>query len=306
VRDEVAAAVSALGGAREARDLAAMEREVERLGALVDEHLAFAKKSALRDYAESIILAVLIALFIRAFVIEAFKIPSSSMIPTLEVGDHLFVSKFIYGFRVPFTTDPPLKFWRIRKPRRGEVVVFLYPDQPDKDYIKRIVAIEGDTVRFRNDQVWIRHKGKRDFVPVPRRATGISRYCEYDEGSDTWEVREANAYEEWLDGQPYRVIGSNTPPTTGWARALESTRRLSKSDVSATEDTFGPIPNDHVFVLGDNRDNSHDSRYFGTVPLDYIKGKALWTWFSRGGRVADRCAVSVRWDRTFPRFHGID
>jgi signal peptidase I len=306
VREALEARILGLAAAREAKDAVAMQREIDGMAELLERDLAWAKKSALRGYLESILGAVLIALFVRAFIIEAFKIPSGSMIPTLKVGDHIFVNKFLYGFRVPFTTDPPRKFWRHRDPRRGEVVVFLYPDQPDKDYIKRIVALEGDTIRLRNDQVWLKRAGGPEFTPIPRRTVGRLRYCDHDERSDTWNLREGREHEETLDGVTYRVIGSNAPPTTGWGRALANARRLSRTEVQATHDTFGPIPAGHVFVLGDNRDNSHDSRYFGIVPLDYIKGKALWTWFSRGGRVQDGCAVSVRWERTFPRFHGVN
>jgi signal peptidase I len=296
---ELRARVSALVAARESPDLLLLQQETDRVSEVVDRDLAWAKKSAWREYLESILLAVAIALFVRAFVVEAFKIPSGSMIPTLKVGDYIFVNKFVYGFRVPFTSSPPLKFWQLRKPKRGEVVVFLKPDDPERDYIKRIIAVEGDYVRFRDDQVWLRRRGESEWRAVTRRPVGRIRYCDYEEKSDVWEINEGREYEELLDGKSYRVIGANTPPREGWENAIAATRRLSQSEVTATSDTFGPIPENHVFVLGDNRENSQDSRYIGTVPLDYIKGKALWTWFSRGGRVEKNCEVAVRWNRFF-------
>src|SRR5690606_10630642 len=137
---ELAARIDALEAACEAGDGERMRVELARLDDLADEHLAFARKSTTREYVESIGIAILIALFLRAFVIEAFKIPSGSMIPSPEIGDHIFVNKFLYGIRIPWTRT---KFLQLRKPRRGEVVVFIYPCE-SKDFIKRIVAVEGD------------------------------------------------------------------------------------------------------------------------------------------------------------------
>src|SRR3954451_13704398 len=104
------------------------------------------QKSVVREYTEALLVALILAFFIRSFIVQAFKIPSGSMIPTLQVGDHILVNKFIYGVRVPFTK---VKFGTsYRKPRRGEVIVFIYPKEEDKDFIKRIVAVEGDTVEI--------------------------------------------------------------------------------------------------------------------------------------------------------------
>jgi signal peptidase I len=213
------------------------------------------RKSTVREYAEAIGTAFLIALFLRAFVVEAFKIPSGSMIPTLQVGDHIFVNKFIYGVRVPFTN---IKFgMHYRTPRRGEVIVFIYPIEPDKDFIKRIVAIEGDSVEMKDDQVYINGK------PIPRRHVDENcHYMDYKEDEARWEEDRCEKWIETVGGDSYTTVYNRGPETH----------------------SFGPrtVPKDSVFVMGDNRDNSHDSRYWGFVPFDHIKGKAMVIWWSHG------------------------
>src|SRR5690349_14947543 len=124
------------------RDMKRVRHHLPILDALVDELVKRSPKSTTRGYIESIGSAILIALALRAFVIEAFKIPSSSMYPTVEINDHIFVNKFIYGLRIPFTN---VKLFELRTPERGEVIVFRYPCNMDNDYIKRVVALEGDT-----------------------------------------------------------------------------------------------------------------------------------------------------------------
>jgi signal peptidase I len=222
----------------------------------LDEHLGFARKSTVREYTESIAIAVLIALFLRAFVVEAFKIPSGSMIPTLQVGDHIFVNKFIYGVRVPFTN---IKFgMEYRKPHRGEVIVFIYPKEPDKDFIKRIIAVEGDTVELKDDQLFINGK------PVSRQPLeGDCRYEDYQEETGRWEERRCDAWRETLDGNTYTTV-------------------YDKNKAQRSKMPLRTVPPDSVFVMGDNRDNSHDSRYWGFVPYDLIKGKAMIIWWSLG------------------------
>jgi signal peptidase I len=221
----------------------------------LDDHLPFARKSTLREYTESIAVAVLIALFLRAFVVEAFKIPSGSMIPTLQVGDHIFVNKFIYGIRVPWTE---IKYgMEYRKPRRGEVIVFIYPNERDKDFIKRIVAIEGDTVEIRDNQVFINGN------PVPRsHVDGDCRYEDYEEASGRWEERRCEKWRETLDGTTFTTVYDRNGPIKSWPAVH--------------------VPPNSVFVMGDNRDNSHDSRFWGFVPFNLIKGKAMVIWWSSG------------------------
>ncbi|HEX9103356.1 MAG TPA: signal peptidase I [Polyangia bacterium] len=183
---KVKAAIEALSAAVIARDYDKLPGALNALDDVLDNNLGFARKSTAREYTESIGVAVLIALFLRAFVVEAFKIPSGSMIPTLQVGDHIFVNKFIYGVRVPFTN---IKFgMEYRKPQRGEVIVFIYPKEPDKDFIKRIVAVEGDTVEVRDDVVYI-NGGAVSRQKLP----GECRYHDFDEQDDRWVERSCAA-----------------------------------------------------------------------------------------------------------------
>jgi signal peptidase I len=189
-------------------------------------------KSTVREYAEALGVALLLALVIRTFVVQAFKIPSGSMLPTLQIGDHILVNKFIYGPRL----EVPLTQWSLgqlpgfREPRAGDVVVFIYPKERDKDFIKRIVAVAGQTVESRGDHILI----------------------------DGKQVEDPHAHYEKRDHVD-----------------------------------FGPytVPAGHVFVMGDNRDESYDSRFWGPVPIQDIKGLAMVIYWSWGGE------HFVRWDR---------
>ena len=252
---QVKAAIDALSAAVIARDYDKLPGALNGLDDVLDSNLGFARKSTAREYTESIGVAVLIALFLRAFVVEAFKIPSGSMIPTLQVGDHIFVNKFIYGVRVPFTN---IKFgMEYRKPERGEVIVFIYPKEPDKDFIKRIVAVEGDTVEVRDNQIFVNGKG------VPRsHVAGDCTYEDFVEETSQWEQRRCEAWIENVKGNSYTTVYD-------YNGGVHSTRPVT-------------VPKDSVFVMGDNRDNSHDSRYWGFVPFDLIKGKAMLIWWSTG------------------------
>ena len=185
----------------------------------------FKKKSKVREYAESIIIAILLALVIRTYMVQAFKIPSGSMEDTLAIGDHLLVSKFMYGTKVPFSANRILK---IRDPRRDDVIVFEYPEDPSKDFIKRVVGTPGDLVEGKDKKVYINGK---------------------------------------LYENPHEIH--------------------KEKDVIPKEmnprDTFGPVtvPAGSYFVMGDNRDRSYDSRFWGFVSNDRIKGLALikyWSW----------------------------
>ncbi|MEK6606158.1 MAG: signal peptidase I [Myxococcota bacterium] len=274
VARDVRAAAEDLRDSLRARDTERVRVDLGRLEERVDRHLAFGRKGATREWAESVGAAVFVALLLRAFVVEAFKIPSGSMLPTLEIGDHLFVNKFVYGLQVPFTHH---KLLHLRAPRRGEVVVFIYPHDEGKDFIKRVVAIGGDEIRVRDNRVIL------NGVAVDRRrVAGRCEYDDIDELDGRWEARPCDLYEESLGGVTFRTIET----ATGGRR-----------DFPLTGGERYRVPDGEVFVMGDNRDNSHDSRYWGTVPLDYIKGKSMFIWWSRG-------PSGMRWRRLFHGVHG--
>lgn len=194
------------------------------------------KKSKLRENIEAIIIAVILALFIRTFIIQAFKIPSGSMIPTLQIGDHILVNKFIYGVRVPFLNYTVIP---VEEPKRGDIIVFEYPVETDKDFIKRVVGIPGDVVQVKNKKVFVNNE------PL-----------NHDPG---------------VYSDPHVIPGQINP-----------------------RDNFGPVtvPKGKYFVMGDNRDNSYDSRFWGFVDESDVLGKALiiyWSW--------DNEDFNVRWKR---------
>lgn len=203
------------------------------------------RKNFFKDYLEPILLAVLIALFIRTFVVQAFKIPSSSMEPTLLVGDHLMVNKFIYGLRIPYTKT---KIFQYKKPQRGDVIVFIYPKDPTKDFIKRVIGTEGEKVQIIHNKIYI-----------------DDRLID-----DPW-------------GHFIR---------TGWSDYLQGM------------ESFGPVvvPKDSLFVMGDNRDNSQDSRFWGFLNLNAVLGKALIIYFSWNGN-AENFLDEVRWSRAGKLIH---
>ncbi len=274
VKVEIASTCETLERARVANDHDAVCQGLIRLDEQVQQHLSFVQKSTFREYAESIAVAVLIALLLRAFVVEAFKIPSGSMIPTMQVGDHIFVNKFIYGVRIPFTK---IKFFEWRKPHRGEVIVFIYPREPEKDFIKRVIGVEGDRIEVRNNSLTVNGKSVSR-RPVP----GPCLFWDFDERLRHWEDKRCAKYEETLDGEKYMTID-----------ALDD---YNKDFPGPGDPQPYIVPKDHVFVMGDNRNNSHDSRFWGPVPLENIKGKAMVIWWSAGAPGENRF-WNVRWDR---------
>jgi signal peptidase I len=193
-------------------------------------------KSRLRENIEALIMAILLALFIRAFIVQAFKIPSGSMENTLQIGDHILVNKFIYGIKLPFTGIPIIQY---KKPQRGDIVVFKFSQEPKKDFIKRTIGITGDVIEIRNKEVYVNKK------------------------------RLEQNYAIYTD---LHIIPKAMQP----------------------RDNFGPVtvPEDSIFVMGDNRDHSYDSRFWGFVDLKDVKGKAFiiyWSW--------DNDNFGVRWGR---------
>jgi signal peptidase I len=183
------------------------------------------KKSTLREYFESIVIAVILALFVRTWVVQAFKIPTGSMENNLLIGDHLLVNKFIFGPGGPGSLLLP-----VGAIHRGDIVVFKYPEDPERDFIKRVIGLPGETLEVREKKVYI------NGAPI------AEAYVHY--------LEPAGAYSE-----------------------------VTSFDV---RDRYGPvtIPDGHYFVMGDNRDNSQDSRYWGFLPRHYVKGKALLIYWS--------------------------
>ncbi len=190
------------------------------------------RKHIVREYAESIVIAIILALIIRTFIVQAFKIPSGSMEDTLAVGDHILVNKFIYGTKIPFTDNRILK---IRDPKRGDVIVFEYPEDPSKDFIKRIVGTPGDVVQVRDKKVYINNQL-------------------YENPHEVHKEKE--------------IIPQAQNPR-------DNTKMIT-------------VPPDAYFVMGDNRDRSYDSRFWGFVKDEKIKGLAFikyWSWDKEKFRV---------------------
>jgi signal peptidase I len=270
VRVEVSTGADELEKALAANDHDAICKGLVTLEDQVDRHLSFSRKSTVREYGESIAVAVLIALFLRAFVVEAFKIPSGSMIPTMEVGDHIFVNKFLYGIRIPFTKT---KFFDWRSPHRGEVIVFIYPKEPEKDFIKRVIGVAGDTIEVRRNQVYVNGVALKRTPVVENECS----YWDYDEHYNQWKEHTCARFQEESDGHKYMTINSTDE---SW---IDFPRPGDESPYKVPEGT--------VFVMGDNRNNSSDSRSWGPVPLENIKGKALVIWWSSGK------PSGIRWNR---------
>ncbi len=194
------------------------------------------RKSTIREYIEAILIALLLALFIRTFVVQAFKIPSGSMLNTLLIGDHILVNKFIYGIKDPFSGNTWIP---VKKPGRGDVVVFKYPLNPSQDYIKRVIGTEGDQIEIKNKKVYVNGEPQDDSYAIFLDSKIIPAG---EQGRDNMELK--------------------------------------------------TVPANSLFVMGDNRDNSYDSRFWNFVELKAVKGKAFifyWSW--------DKKDFSVRWNR---------
>ena len=214
------------------------------------------RKSTAREYFESICVAVILALFVRTFVVQAFKIPTGSMENNLLIGDHLLVNKFVFA---PTLSAAERTLLPIDPIERGDIVVFKYPEDPERDFIKRVIGLPGETIELKNKKVLVDGKPLDEpyvhfiFPPDDRRP---------DEGpSFEFDVR------------------SEYGPVT--------------------------VPDGHYFMMGDNRDNSQDSRYWGFLPASYVKGKALFVYFSFGDARPGLGGLfsNIRWNRILHQIH---
>ncbi|HEX8909491.1 MAG TPA: signal peptidase I [Anaeromyxobacteraceae bacterium] len=304
-RAEALAAAAALEAAAGGGDAELLAEANARLDAVWRDHLAFvARKGALRELVESALLALVAALFLRAFVVEAFKIPSSSMVPTVQVGDHLLVSKLSYGLRVPFVNRFLLRW---SEPRRGDVVVFANPLEPGKDYIKRVIGLPGDVVELRDQAVYV------NGVPQPREAAAELTYDEQAEGGGRWWTESCPAWRETLARgriDPPRsamvaALGDAFAGAAGSGTVTHLVAQCRRARLGEREGPFERVAPGHVFVLGDNRDRSADSRSGGgwQVPLSNVKGRAtfvFWSW-GRSGWTPWGGAAGLRVERLFKR-----
>jgi len=209
------------------------------------------KKSVAREYFESLVIAVVLALFIRTFVVQAFKIPTGSMEPNLLIGDHLLVNKFVFG---PLPSSVERTLLPVKPIARGDVIVFKYPEEPERDFIKRVIGLPGDRIEVRHKRVFV--NGQQ------------------------------------LD-EPYVYYMEEPPPIP---------QEMTSGDLQAPggdpREFYGPVtvPPAHYFAMGDNRDNSQDSRYWGFLPRDYVKGRALviyWSYDAEAGNIL----TGTRWGR---------
>jgi signal peptidase I len=217
------------------------------------------EKGILRDYFETIVICVIFVVFARAFVFQQSKIPTGSMIPTLLIGDYIMVNKFMYA---PTMSDVERSLLPIRDIRRGDIIVFKYPEEPEKDYIKRVIGLPGEFIEIRNKTVHI---------------NGVAL-------AETYKAHETDLVPE------------------SWAKIREGEAPLSAAEFaprhwmnSGNGVNFGPvlIPEGHYFCMGDNRDNSRDSRAWGTVPRENVKGKAFIIWWSFSGEENDHIRTGL-------------
>ncbi len=211
------------------------------------------KEPLMVDYARSFFPIFLFVLLLRAFVVEPFRIPSGSMMPTLLVGDFILVNKFAYGLRAPVTKT---KILEVGEPERGDVVVFRYPKNPKLDYIKRLIGLPGDRIAYRNKTLYV--NGKK----MPQTKVGV-----YEAVGSGIRMRGAWELKENLEGVEHSILINPRVPDFG-----PGCRVLANGEIT--------VPEGHYFMMGDNRDNSNDGRCWGFVPEQNLVGKAFMIWLS--------------------------
>jgi len=255
----------------ELNDIKNIESSYSSLKNFYDQNLSQHSKSKLRQNVEAIVIALCLALLIRTFIVQPFKIPSGSMIPTLLIGDHLLVNKFIYGTKIPFTN---IRILPVEDINRGDVVVFRFPvnDSVNKGvhYIKRAIGLPGDEINIEGRDVFINGEKIKQVYD--------GNYQYYEQGTEVLTDKYIDTISENIFDVIYKKSSINT--TKG------------KTNFPIT------VPEGNIFVLGDNRDNSYDSRFWGFVPIENISGKAFlihWSWDFDNDNIFNK----VRWDRIF-------
>lgn len=217
-----------------------------------------------RDYLENVLIAVFLALLVRTFVLTGYKVPTSSMAPTLLPGDFIFAYRIPYGLKVPFS-DAKLA---MHLPERGEVVVFTYAEQPKVSYVKRVIGLPGDRIQIEKGKLSLNGQAliyENSMLELP----------------------------ETVDPDLFQLVQEQAP---------EGNRLLIAAKSPKTH-SFGPliVPPNEVFLLGDNRDSSDDSRYWGTVPMERVEGRVIWIWLSLNWqkKVWENRVPTIRWNRTW-------
>ena len=213
--------------------------------------------SKIVEYARSFFPIFLIVLVLRSFLVEPFRIPSGSMMPTLLIGDFILVNKFVYGIRLPVIDK---KIIELGEPQRGDIVVFRFPEDPSIPFIKRVVGLPGDRVGYHNKQLYVNGK------PVPRQPAGF--YTGSGSGAGHTGVP---VFREAMGDVEFEILIRQGQPSPGWEWV---------------------VPASSYFVMGDNRDNSRDSRFWGYVPDENLIGKAFFIWMSW-----DWAGGGMNWDR---------
>ncbi|MCA1979786.1 MAG: signal peptidase I [Thiobacillus sp.] len=232
-----------------------------------------AKEPMLVEYAKSFFPVILIVFALRSFLVEPFKIPSGSMMPTLLVGDFILVNKYTYGIRLPVINK---KIVEINDPQRGDVMVFRYPADPSLDYIKRVVGVPGDTVEYRDKKLTVNGQ------PVPASQNGTYSYV----GNGLSYIT-AMVYDEKLGDHRHTMMVEPGKPSVYPPQVMDFPGRENCSYNAEGEGFTCKVPAGHYFMMGDNRDESNDSRYWGFVPDENIVGRAFFIWmnFDDFGRI---------------------
>jgi len=236
---------------------AVSEHNISSAETLSDVKEKLLKEPILVEYSRSLFPVILAVLVLRSFVVEPFRIPSNSMMPTLLTGDFILVNKFSYGVRLPVLNS---KIIDVGEPKRGDVMVFRYPKNPSIDYIKRVIGLPGDKVAYYSKQLFVNGE------PVKQKAKGT--YTGIGSGVS---MSGAKKYLEQLSGMEHEIL-------------IDESRGTMEGEFI--------VPEGQYFVMGDNRDNSNDSRYWGFVPEENLVGKAFMIWMNW-----DSKASGIAWDR---------